>query len=45
MDNSRKLEGKEYIYMHHTVYRVLNACVKRIRNYEFLPHAQSFYVH
>ena len=28
-----------------TVYRVLNACVKRMRDYEFLPHAQSFYAH
>ena len=28
-----------------TVYRVLNARVKRMRYCEFLPHAQSFYAH
>ena len=28
-----------------TVYRVLNACDKRMRDCEFLPHEQSFYAH
>ena len=29
----------------HTLYLVLNACVKRMQDCEFLPHAQSFYSH
>ena len=29
----------------YTVYRVLNVCGKRMRDCEFLPHAQSFYAH
>ena len=28
-----------------TVYQVLNACGKRMRGCELLPHAQSFYAH
>ena len=33
------------VIMPYTIYRVLNVCVKRMRDCEFLPHVQSFYVH